>query len=138
MLQTAAGEIALVDEHDVTTPRDPAITIIHAVDRRVVLIMTSDRGERERLPIRHARILIKSGIDDKIGLLGRCQPLTLRSSNIQPKTTWLFDAIIEVYECREDRLNRITNLSVVGDKLGTSDPRVRQCGQRHPRDDFWF
>ena len=34
--QTAAGEILLIDEHDITATRDSAIAIIEAVDCRIV------------------------------------------------------------------------------------------------------
>ena len=61
VLQAAACQVALVDEHDVTAPGDSAIAIIQAVDRRVVLIMTSDRRERESFAIRDTRILSRPG-----------------------------------------------------------------------------
>jgi hypothetical protein len=47
MLQPAAGEVAFVDEHHVASPGNSTVAIIQAVDRRVVLIMTSDCRERE-------------------------------------------------------------------------------------------
>ena len=45
MLQAAAGEVARVDQYDVAAPGNSAIAIVHAVDRRVVLIMAPDRRE---------------------------------------------------------------------------------------------
>src|ERR1700682_340928 len=77
VLQPAAGEVALVDEHDVTAPGNSAIAIVHAVYRRVVLIVTSDCRERESFTIRDTRILLESGTDEKIGLLRWGQPLAL-------------------------------------------------------------
>src|SRR6266849_6833183 len=62
VLQSAAGEVAFVDEHDVAPPRNSAIAIIHAVDRRVVLIMASDCRECENLIVGHTRIFIEPGM----------------------------------------------------------------------------
>jgi hypothetical protein len=61
VFQTSAGQIALIDEYDVTASSDPPITVIHAVDRRIVLIMTSNRRQRERFTIRPPRIFIQAG-----------------------------------------------------------------------------
>ena len=132
MLQPAAGEVVFVDEHDLAAPPDSAIAIIQAVDGCVVLIMASDRRERESFAIRHGRIFIEPRIDQKVGLLRRCQPLTLRCSNIQPKSTRLLDAGIEISERRKDGLDGIADLSVIGHQVRPCHPRVRQCGQRHP------
>src|SRR5258707_1329116 len=120
MLQPATAEVAFVDEHNVAPPRNSTIAIIHAVDRRVVLIMASDRRECESFTIGHTRIFIESGINEKIGLLRRCQPLTLRCGNIQPKSTRLLDARIEVCEFRKDRLDCIADLSVIGNHFRPS------------------
>lgn len=62
MLQTAAATVALIDKHDVAAPGNSTTAIIHAVDRRIVLIMTSDHRERESFKIRRTRILFHSGI----------------------------------------------------------------------------
>ena len=58
MLQPATAEVAFVDEHNVAPPRNSTIAIIHAVDRRVVLIMASDCRECESFTIGHTRIFI--------------------------------------------------------------------------------
>src|SRR5258705_12240833 len=117
MLQAAAGEVALIDKHNVAPPRNSPIAIVHAVDRRVVLIVTSDRCERESFTIGHTRILIYAGTDDKIGLVRRRPPLTLRCGNIEPKSARLLDASVEIREFRKDRLDAIANLSVIGNQL---------------------
>lgn len=62
MLQTAAATVALIDKHDVAAPGNSTTAIIHAVYRRIVLIMTSDHRERESFKIRRTRILFHSGI----------------------------------------------------------------------------
>lgn len=49
VLQAAVCEVALVDEHDVSAPLNPAIAIIHAVDRRVVLFPKHACADNRRL-----------------------------------------------------------------------------------------
>src|SRR5271168_5201681 len=56
MFQASADEITLIYEHDVASSRYPSIAIVHAVDRRIVLIMTSDRRKRENITICDTRI----------------------------------------------------------------------------------
>lgn len=82
VLQTSAAQVSLIDEYDITTPCDPTIAIVHAVDRCVVLIMTSNRRERKSFTIRYTQIFIQTGVDQKICLLRRCSPLSFRRSNI--------------------------------------------------------
>ena len=113
VLQSAAGEVAFVDEHDVAPPRNSAIAIIHAVDRRVVLIMASDCRECENLIVGHTRIFIEPGIDEKLRFLRRRQPIAFRCGNIQPKSTRLLDPRIEVCEVRKYRLDGIARISRV-------------------------
>src|SRR5712664_1348025 len=136
--QSAAGEVTFVDEHDVAPPRNSAIAIIHAVDRRVVLIVTSDCRECESLIVGHTRIFFEPGIDEKIRFLRRRQPIAFRCGNIQPKSTRLLDPRIEVCEVRKYRLDAIADLCVIGNQFLPSDPRVRQCGQRHACDNCRF
>src|ERR1700694_3964891 len=77
MPQPAAGEVAFVDEHDVAPPSNSTIAIIHAVDRRVVLIMASDCRECESFTIGHTRIFIESGTNEKIARLRTCAHVQL-------------------------------------------------------------
>src|SRR5258708_2216922 len=105
MLQPAAGEVAFVDEHDVAPPRNSAIAIIQAVDRCVVLIMTSDGRERESITIAPSRIFIDAGMDEEIGLLRRRPLLALRCGNVEPKPTLLLDARSDNHGLRKNCLD---------------------------------
>ena len=135
MLQAAACEVTLVDENHVTPAGNSAITIIHAVDRRVVLIVASDRRKRESVAIPNVGILVYAGIDQEIGLFRRCSPLALRCRNIEPKSTGLLDAGIEVSEVWKHRLDAIADLAIIGNQIRPINPGVLQRGQRHAGDD---
>ncbi len=69
VFQSASREIILVDEDNIAAAGDAPVAVVQAIDRRIVLIMASDRRERKSPFCR--KVLLKSRIDQKVRSLRR-------------------------------------------------------------------
>ncbi len=75
-------QVRVVDEQDVPPAEDAAVSVVQAVDRRVVLIVRSHRHELEDIPARREHVFLQAGEDREVRLvaLGLPQPDAVRHS----------------------------------------------------------
>ncbi|MNZ85966.1 hypothetical protein D3C78_1047740 [compost metagenome] len=116
ILQAALRKVVPVHEDDVPSAEDAAITVIHAIDRRIVLIVTADRGQHEGFRIGDERVFLKSCGDKEIGLAALRVPAAEGGRDIKAKAAFYPNPAVEIPEIGKDLFDLVTDPVVIGNQ----------------------
>src|SRR5262249_52322528 len=122
-------------EQDAALTKYATIAIVEGVNRRIELVVASDRGQPHHIRVILVGILLKAGKDEEIRLAGRCIPGAVARRGLKVEAARLSNTLIEVLEDREYRFDRVANAVVVRDHFLPIDPRFGQGCLRHAGDD---
>src|SRR5262252_4154467 len=92
-----------------------AITSVERINRRIELVVASDRGQPQHVRVISMRILLDSGKDEEIRLAGWRIPDAVARRGLEVEAARLSNALVEVLKDREYHFDRVANAVIVRD-----------------------